>query len=55
MILAHQGGWDEALLVLIPIGLFAAILALATRRAKRIQAERAETASERPVGDGSAD
>lgn len=39
-VLAHQGGWDEALMVLIPIGLFVGLLVLATRRAKAIQAKR---------------
>lgn len=32
-VLAHQGGWDEILFVLVPIVLFAALLALANRRA----------------------
>ena len=32
-LLAHQGGWDEILLVLTPISLFAALLWLANRRA----------------------
>jgi hypothetical protein len=39
-ILAHQGGWDEALMVLVPIGLFIGVLAVANRRAKKMQAER---------------
>lgn len=37
---AHQGGWDEALLVLVPIGLFVGLLLLANKRAKAIQAKR---------------
>ena len=43
-VLAHQGGWDEALFVLAPIALFAGLLALANRRASRQQEarERAE-------------
>ena len=36
MTLAHQGGWDEVLLVLTPIALFAGLLALANRRASRM-------------------
>ncbi|CAN5761524.1 hypothetical protein BH24ACT3_BH24ACT3_14830 [soil metagenome] len=32
--LAHQGGWDEILMVLTPIALFAAILFFANRRAR---------------------
>ena len=39
-ILAHQGGWDELLFVLVPIGLFAGLLALANNRANRAQADR---------------
>lgn len=39
-ILAHQGGWDEALVVAVPIALFALILWGANRRAARLQAER---------------
>ena len=39
-LLAHQGGWDEILFVLLPIGLFAGLLALANKRAAREQAER---------------
>lgn len=32
-VLAHQGGWDEILFVLVPIALFAGLLALANQRA----------------------
>lgn len=41
-VLAHGGRftWDEALMVLVPIAAFAALLAMANRRAKAIQAER---------------
>jgi len=35
MILAHQGGWDEILLVCIPIAVIVGLLALAKRRAER--------------------
>jgi hypothetical protein len=38
--MAHQGGWDELLFVLVPIALFAGLLAVANRRANRAQAER---------------
>lgn len=42
-ILAHQGGWDEVLLVLVPIALFAGLLWLANAKAKReLEARRAE-------------
>lgn len=39
-LLAHQGGWDEILFVLLPIALFAGLLAIANRRATRQQAQR---------------
>ena len=42
LVLAHQGGWDEVLFVLVPISLFAGLLALANKRATRAQAERDE-------------
>ena len=42
-VLAHQGGWDEMLMVLVPIALFAGLLALANRRAARQLAERKES------------
>jgi hypothetical protein len=45
MILAHQGGWDEILLVLAPIAAIVALLALARRRADRITTERTDDAS----------
>jgi hypothetical protein len=41
-LLGHQGGWDEALFVLAPVGLFAFLLWLANRRAaSRIATEEA--------------
>ena len=42
---AHQGGWDEMLMVLVPIGLLVGLLRLAKRRADRAAAERAEEAT----------
>ena len=36
VVLAHQGGWDEILLVLAPIALFAVLLYVANRRAARL-------------------
>lgn len=45
VVLAHQGGWDEILLVLVPIVVFAGLLAMANRRAA------AKIADERAVGD----
>ncbi len=38
--IAHQGGWDEILLVLGPLAVFAWLLVLANRRANRIADER---------------
>ena len=32
-LLAHQGGWDEILLVAVPVVVFAALLAVARHRA----------------------
>jgi hypothetical protein len=49
--LAHQGGWDEILFVLLPIGLFAGLLALANRRATREMAARQEAAVEQAEHD----
>ena len=40
MVFAHQGGWDELLFVLVPIALFAGLLAIANKRAAREQAAR---------------
>ena len=36
VILAHQGGWDEVLLVAGPLGLVAWLLWVADRRARRL-------------------
>ena len=41
MVFAHQGGWDEMLMVLVPIGILVGLLRLAKRRAERAAAERA--------------
>ena len=38
-LLAHQGGWDETLVVAVPIAAFALILWLANRKAARLQRE----------------
>ena len=46
-VLAHQGGWDEILLVLTPIALFAGLLWLANTRAnKELERRRAEAEAE---------
>jgi hypothetical protein len=41
-LVAHQGGWDELLFVLLPMVLFAGLLAIANRRASRAEQERHE-------------
>ena len=46
LLMAHQGGWDEALFVLIPIGVMVALLWFATRKAKKIGAARREAAAQ---------
>ena len=35
VLLAHQGGWDETLLVLVPIAVIVALLQVARRRTKQ--------------------
>jgi hypothetical protein len=40
-LLAHQGGWDEILLVLGPILLIAGLLSLAKKRVERAAAQQA--------------
>jgi hypothetical protein len=42
-VLAHQGGWDEMLMVLVPITVLAGLLALAKRRADRARPDDADT------------
>ena len=42
-LLAHQGGWDEILLVVGPIAILAGLLRLANRRADRLAEEAVET------------
>ena len=34
MLLAHQGGWDEALFVLVPLVMFFVLLRIAKKRAE---------------------
>ncbi len=43
MMLAHQGGWDEILLVLGPIAVIAGLLWLAKKRTKGAKGESAES------------
>ena len=46
--LAHQGGWDEMLYVLVPIAFIAFLLRTANRRAQKLQNSRAQTPSDGP-------
>ena len=46
--LAHQGGWDEMLYVLVPIGFIFFLLRVANSRAKKLPPP-----GERPVSGGS--
>jgi hypothetical protein len=45
-VLAHQGGWDEILLVAGPILVIVLVLWKATRRAERIAAQRIADSAE---------
>jgi hypothetical protein len=38
-VLAHQGGWDEILLVMAPVAVFFGLLLVARRRADREAAD----------------
>ncbi len=40
LLLAHQGGWDEVMLVGIPVALFGGLLLVARQRARQIVAQR---------------
>jgi hypothetical protein len=47
VVIAHQGGWDELLLVALPVALFAALLFVANRKAQsQLEAEEAQEAQE---------
>ena len=48
-VLAHQGGWDEVLLVLLPIGLFAFLLWVANRRAARLAEDEQDDDVDQPA------
>lgn len=43
VVLAHQGGWDEIVMVSVPIVVFGGLLAIARRRAIKIAAEAEST------------
>jgi hypothetical protein len=47
-VLAHQGGWDEILWVLVPIAVMVWLLSVATRRIsrERVSVEQADVGTE---------
>lgn len=51
LVLAHQGGWDEILMVAVPVGLFALLLRAANKRATRLAEQRTEHTDPVPPGD----
>lgn len=53
-VLAHQGGWDEALLVASPVLVFAGIVWNAKRRAARQAQRGGGDSSDCPSGDAAA-
>ncbi|MFM7263970.1 MAG: hypothetical protein ACKO1X_09530 [Acidimicrobiales bacterium] len=46
--LAHQGGWDEILFVLVPIAFIAFLLSVANRRAKKLVRSRGPGPTDAP-------
>jgi hypothetical protein len=46
--LAHQGGWDEMLMVAVPVGAFAGLLYVANRRASKLADRDDPPAASRP-------
>ena len=50
-LLAHQGGWDEILLVAGPIVIVIALLALVKRRVERAAAEHERARESSPSSD----
>ncbi len=47
-LVAHQGGWDEMLMVIVPVGAFAALLYGANKRAAKL-AEHADDEAGSPL------
>jgi hypothetical protein len=50
VIFAHQGGWDEILMVAAPVGLFAGLLWMANKRADA-EAEHRDSPEDHPSRD----
>ncbi len=51
-LLAHAGGWDEILMVLAPIAIFAGLLVVANRRAATIEQQREQATGDDRHGRG---
>jgi hypothetical protein len=47
VVFAHQGGWDEILMVAAPVALFAGLLWMANRRANEAQRAAEDEPSEK--------
>ncbi len=52
VLVAHQGGWDEMLMVGVPVAVFAALLYGANRRAGRMAEHSGGTTTDEPPADG---
>jgi hypothetical protein len=50
VLLAHQGGWDESLLVIGPLAILTLLLQVARRRAEREQAAELGEPEDAPQG-----
>jgi hypothetical protein len=50
VVFAHQGGWDEVLMVAAPVALFAGLLWMANRRANEVARQQAEEEQPDPRG-----
>ena len=37
VVFAHQGGWDEALLAIVPLGVVAGLIFMGARRARAVE------------------
>lgn len=48
-VVAHQGGWDEALMVVGPLLVIAGLLWLANRRANELAGEAGDQAGDEPI------
>ena len=53
-VLAHQGGWDEILMVIAPLALFWLLLRTANRRHAH-QSQHADPPTDPPAGDPRSD